>query len=88
MIQRIREPPQEVVRPSYLALPIRHSDLLFSMCRSKGQEYRIQQEAAVREKAGAEAICFSKVHCHSGEELGQALKEEGARGRYLSLAQI
>lgn len=60
VIQRIGEPQQEVVRLSYLALPIRRSDLLFNMCRNKGQEERLQQEAAAREKAGAVIICFSR----------------------------
>ena len=53
VIQRIKEAQQEMVRLSYLELPIRRSDLLFNTCGNKGQEARNQQEAAVREKAGA-----------------------------------
>ncbi len=55
-----REPQQEVVCLSYLALPIRRGDLLFNMCSNKGQENWLQQEAAVREKAGGADICFSR----------------------------
>lgn len=65
------EPQQEVVCLSYLALAIRHSDLVLDTCCSEGQEERILQEAAVREKAGAAFICVSVGHCHSGEERGQ-----------------
>lgn len=60
VIQRMEEPQQEVARLSYLALPIRHADLLFSMCCNKGQVERLRQEAAVREKAGAAAICLPR----------------------------
>lgn len=49
-IQRFKKPQQEVGRLSYLALPIRRTDLLFNMCRNKGQDDRLQQEAAVRER--------------------------------------
>lgn len=71
------KPQQEVARLSYLALPIRRIDPLLNTCRNEGQEVRVQQEAAVREKAGH---LFFEVHCHSGEESGQALQGEGARG--------
>lgn len=60
VIQRMEEPQQEVARLSYLALPIRRADLLFSMCCNKGQVEWLRQEAAVREKAGAAAICLSR----------------------------
>ena len=70
MVAKNEEPKQEVVRLSYLALPIRRSDLLLNMCGNEGREDRIQQEAVVREKARA---AFFEVHYHNGEELGQTL---------------
>lgn len=50
MIMIFKEPQQEVAFLSYLALPIRLADLLFNMCAIKGQDDRLQQETAVREK--------------------------------------
>lgn len=49
-IQRFKKPQQEVGHLSFLALPIRRTDLLFNMCHNKGQDDRLQQEAAVRER--------------------------------------
>lgn len=74
---------QEVALLSYLALPIRLADLLFNMCAIKGQDDRLQQETAVREKerkrerervSQLSGHLFLKVHCHSGE-----LQEEVAQ---------
>lgn len=58
-IQRTRKPLQEVAHLSYLAFTIRRGLTYFLACVIvKGQDYRLQQEAAVRERARPLAVCI------------------------------